>query len=109
MEKRAHVDETRFLVNLHDIGVAGGAQVRRCLAYGKPQLIVFCFYSQRRRSMQPKQMRTMTLGQLDNGEPAEISVRADSSFTSEEPSTSGSCLLITGAAITNLPNIQVLS
>lgn len=27
VEKRAHVDETRFLVNLGEIGVAGGVQV----------------------------------------------------------------------------------
>ena len=27
VEKRAHVDETRFLVNLNEIGVAGGVQV----------------------------------------------------------------------------------
>ncbi|KAF8513490.1 hypothetical protein JB92DRAFT_2721312 [Gautieria morchelliformis] len=27
VEKRAHVDETRFLVNLNEIGVAGGIQV----------------------------------------------------------------------------------
>ena len=34
-------------------------------------------------------MRTLTLGQLDDGEPTDVSVRTDSSFTSEEPSASG--------------------
>ncbi|KAF8582758.1 hypothetical protein K439DRAFT_1350517 [Ramaria rubella] len=89
VEKRAHVEETRFLVNLDEIGIAGGAQVCifKVLRLVKNDHV--CIWFQLRRSMQPKQMRSLTLGQLDSGEPADISVRADSSFTSEDPSTSG--------------------
>ena len=44
--------------------------------------------------MNPKEMRTMTIGQFENGEIADISVPANSSFVSDETSTRMSILLL---------------
>ncbi|GJJ11271.1 hypothetical protein Clacol_005503 [Clathrus columnatus] len=66
VEKRSHVEETRFLVNLDDIDITGGSQRRRSM------------------TMQPKQIRALISGHPTDQ--ADNSINGDTSFTSEDSS-----------------------